>query len=97
MSSSPVPYRQAFQTGQKASAVDSCWLPVVVVRRLACEDVVIILRCSVCGPGDRARQADRLIDKSNVGRFDCVPSTCMHFPRLSGVVGGPAFACLCRV
>lgn len=37
MSSSPVPYRQAFQTGQEGSAVDSCWLPVVVVRRLACE------------------------------------------------------------
>lgn len=53
------------------------------------------------------------IDKSNVGRFDCVPSTCMHFPRLSGVFwrlrryhvrvtekAGRvflAFACLCRM
>lgn len=82
---------QAFQTGQKGSAVDCCWLPVVVVHRLACEGVVIFLRCSVlvlgmrCGPGDR--EPTSLIDKSNVGRFDCAPSTCMHFPRLPGVVG----------
>lgn len=74
----------------------------VVVRRLAREGVVILLQCM------RPReQGARLIDKSNVGRFDCVPSTCMHFPQAvrGGWQGrrhgkgrqGPAFACLCRM
>lgn len=36
--------------------------------------------CCVCSPVDREPAC--LIDKSNVGRFDCVPSTCMHFPQV---------------
>lgn len=97
---------QAFQTRTKGKCRRFLLIAGgLVVRRLACEGVVILLLCLCMRPRE---QGTRLIDKSNVGRFDCVLSTCMHFPRLSGVwmtrqegqkgqAQGPAFACLCRM
>lgn len=83
MSSFPVPYRH-FRQGQKGSAVDL----VLVLLAGGCPSTRVTEHrhsLAVCvrprGQGARATARARLIDKSNVGRFDCAPSACMHFPQ----------------
>lgn len=100
---------QAFQQGKKGKC-RRLLLLADGFRRLVCEAVVMPPLCMyVCVRTQSRGQGPSLTDKGNGGRFDCVPSTCVHFPKLSlsGVFGkargtekvprqGPAFACLCR-
>lgn len=87
MSSFPVPCRH-FRQGQKGSAVDL----VLVLLAGGCPStrvtghrhspaVCVRPRGQGARAGARARARLRLIDKSNVGRFDCAPSACMRFPQ----------------
>lgn len=80
MSSVPVPYRHFRQDKREVP-----WTLLLLAGGCPSGRVRGRRHCSALLCMRPGEQGTSLIDKSNVGRFDCVPSTCMHFPRLSGV------------